>query len=122
MPLSFQYYILLHSKTIHTLIKYCNNFILRSSNVIVHFVNVCVIGFFLAEEWVSLLHHVQDEHQWLGGECEHTPLTNPLTNCNGNAILHLKRGDKHFQALSKIVRDKRWLESMKFYTKFRYVL
>lgn len=54
-------------------------------------------------KWVSLLHHVQDEHQWFGGKCEHSPLTDPPTDSNGNTI---SCDDKDFQALSKVVRDK----------------
>ena len=76
---------------------------------------------FLQAKWISLLHHVQDSHQWLGREFEHSPFTNAPTNSNGSIITYFNCNEKDFVAPARIVRDKQWLKSMEFYTKFRYV-
>lgn len=70
---------------------------------------------------MSILHHVQDEHVWLGGRCEHEPLTGPPTDRDGNEIPYFQKSEQALHALRKLVMDKRWLESMKYYTKFRLV-
>ena len=72
-------------------------------------------------KWISILHHVQNEHVWLGGRCEHEPLTGPPTDKDGNEIAYFERNEQAVHALRKLVMDKRWLESMKYYTKFRLV-
>ena len=69
-------------------------------------------------KWVSLLHHIQDKHEWLSGKCEHSPLTDLPTDSTGNTIAYFNRNDKDFQALSKVVRNKQWLETMKYYQNF----
>ena len=78
--------------------------------------------FLLQLKWISLLYHVQDIHWWLGGEWGHSPLTNAPTNSNGSIITYINVNETDFAALSKIVRDESWQESMKFYTKFWHVI
>lgn len=67
---------------------------------------------------MSLLHHVQDEHEWLSGKCEHNPLTDLPTDSTGSIIAYFNHNDKDFQVLSKVVRNKWCLVTMKYYTKF----
>ena len=74
----------------------------------------------LQEKWVGLLHHVTNEHEWLFGECEHEALTGPPTDTNGQEIAYFSPQEPAFQVLRKIVTDRRWLESLKSYTRFRY--
>ena len=73
-------------------------------------------------KWISLLHHVTDEHQWLDGECEHEALTGTPTDHDGKDIPYFSKDESAFRALQKLVLDKRWIKSLCFYTKFRYVL
>lgn len=68
-----------------------------------------------------MLHHVANEHEWACGECEHELLTEPPTDTNGQQITYFRTGEPAFQALQKIVTDRAWLESLKSYTRFRYV-
>jgi len=70
-------------------------------------------------KWISILHHVQSEHVWLGGECEHEALVGPPTDKDGNEIPYFTRDEQALNALCKLVMDKRWLDSLKYYTKFR---
>ena len=72
-------------------------------------------------KWISILHHVQNEHVWLTGRCEHEPLVGPPTDRDGNEIPYFKRDEQAMYALRKLVMERRWLESMKHYTKFRLV-
>jgi len=62
----------------------------------------CVI---LQVKWISLLHHIQDEHEWISGKCEHSPLTDAPTDSTGHTIAYFNRDDKDFQALSNVVRN-----------------
>ena len=70
-------------------------------------------------KWSSLLHHVLDEHQWIDGQCEHDVLTGPPTDGDGRQLQYFRRYEPSFRALQKLVMDQKWLESMKYYTKFR---
>ena len=62
---------------------------------------------------------MQNEHEWLSGRCEHDMLTEPPTDGDGNELQYFNRGEPALQALRKLVLDKNWLESMRYYTKFR---
>ena len=72
-------------------------------------------------KWISILHHVQNKHVWLTGRCEYEPLVGPPTDRDGNEIPYFKRDEQAMHALRKLVMERRWLESMKHYTKFRLV-
>ena len=73
------------------------------------------------DKWFGILHHVVDEHDWLTGAqcCDHEELTSELpVDPNGNE-LQLQYFSHAFHALCKILTDKWWLKSLKYYTKFR---
>lgn len=72
-------------------------------------------------KWTSVLHHVQNEHEWLSGRCDHKQLTGPPTDGDGNELQYFARGEPALQALRKLVLDKKWLKSLSYYTKFRYM-
>lgn len=67
------------------------------------------------------MHHVQNEHEWLSERCDHEQLTGPPTYGDGNELQYFTRGEPALQALHKLVLDKKWLESLSYYTKFRYM-
>ena len=54
---------------------------------------------------------------WNTGECEHEELERPPTE-NNKVIPYLKN-EPPFQNLQKIVLNYKWLESVKYYTRFR---
>ena len=51
---------------------------------------------------------------WSDGQCSHGPLTASET-----AKPLLEKGSKAMEALTKVVFDKKWLESMVFYVWFK---
>jgi len=75
-------------------------------------------------KWFAVLHHVINEHKWLTGlyQFEHEPLTGPPTDSDGKVIQYFSRNEKAFSCLQKLLTDKRWLPSLKYYTKFRLYL
>ena len=76
---------------------------------------------FQQEKWRGVLHHVCNRHEWYQGECEHDALTEPPTNQYGIEIPYFERGHSDFKLLQKILTEKRWMTSLKYFTKFRYV-
>ena len=72
------------------------------------------------ERWRGVLHHVCNVHEWYGGECEHDALTEPPTNIHGVLINYFTRGESDYALLQKIVTDKTWMKSLKYFTRFRY--
>ena len=74
----------------------------------------------MKERWVGLLHHIVNEHEWIGGECGHQPSIEAPTDGSGNIIPYFHRKEAAFKILQKIVTDKAWMKSLKAYTKFRY--
>ena len=68
-----------------------------------------------------MIHHVVDEHEWIGGECSHQPLTEAPTDGSGNVIPYFTRKEASFKTLQKIITDKAWMKSLKAYTNFRYM-
>ena len=50
------------------------------------------------------------------GKCDHEPLVEPPSDGDGNILQYFAK-DK--PAVQKLIMDKNWLKSMKFYTKFR---
>lgn len=55
------------------------------------------------------------------GRCEHDALTNPSTDTDGKEIDYFSKNEKPFRVLRKLIMDDKWLQSMKYYTKFRSV-
>ena len=70
-------------------------------------------------KWSSLMYHLQNVHTWATGACEHGPLTDDPRDPDGRQLEYLSRYEPGFRALQKIVMDKQWLKSLKFYTRFR---
>ncbi len=61
------------------------------------------------DTWISLLHHVCNEHEWSSGSCNH----------DANTVHELPwfcERDQDFKALQTLVLDPKFLESLKFYT------
>lgn len=50
--------------------------------------------------------------------CEHEELTGPPMDPDGNELQYFSRHEPAFNALRKMLTDKRWLNSLKDYTKF----
>lgn len=80
------------------------------------------IALLIQEKWRGVLHHVCNQHEWYQGECEHDALTEPPTNNNGIEISYFVRGDSDFRLLQKILTNKKWMTSLKYFTRFRYVV
>ena len=72
---------------------------------------------FLKNKWIGLLHHVCDEHEWTGGQCDHEELgaDEERPHC-------FDRHEKDFAELQKVILEPTLLESFKYYVKFRYVV
>ena len=75
--------------------------------------------YFDHEKWISVLHHVLNDHDWVLGKCEHELLTGPPTDGNGVEITYFNQQESAFRMLQKIVTDKNWLKTLNAYTKFR---
>ena len=81
---------------------------------------ICVI--FSKEMWISILHHVVNEHEWLlaesgEGKCAHEPLSEEDRNKPW-----LKKNTPAHDALREIVMDKNLLRTLSYYVNFRYFL
>ena len=73
----------------------------------------------LQTKWIRILHHICNEHTWSTGQCEHDELTELPKGRDGAIIPYLEKTEPAFQALQKIVLDVKWLQSLKFYVRFR---
>ena len=58
----------------------------------------------------------------MGGACEHEPLSEPPTDVNGVVLEYFSREEPAFRALQKLIMDQNWLKSLKYYTRFRYIV
>jgi len=70
-------------------------------------------------KWAALLHPVIDEHSWLDGQCEHDDLIGPPTDGDGRVLQYFRRNEPSFRVLQTLIMDPKWLETMKYYVKFR---
>ncbi|CAH3152943.1 unnamed protein product, partial [Porites lobata] len=61
----------------------------------------------------DVLHHVVGEHEWSDGQYSNSPLVSSDTDKP-----LLGKGSKALEALTKVILDKRWLESLVFYIWF----
>ena len=59
--------------------------------------------------WIGLLHHICNEHEWIGGECEHDEGEHDES----------RERDKDFVELQKVILNPQLLGSFKYYTRFR---
>ena len=66
----------------------------------------------LQMKWIGL-HHISDEHEWETGECDHEEI-----NEQESHVPYFEKNGKDFEALQKIVLDKKWIESLKYYVRF----
>ena len=77
----------------------------------------------LQNKWLSLLHHVQDDHDGSWGQCNHDlPLLELPTNRHGDVLPWFKADEPAMEALRKVVMDPKWLQTMRFYVNFRYIV
>ena len=77
--------------------------------------------FILQDMWIGILHHVVNEHDWVleegnnGGECDHAPLNEDERNKPW-----LKKDSPPHKALTKIILDKRFLNTIPYYINITY--
>ena len=70
--------------------------------------------------WIGIFHHVADEHEWVleeginGGKCGHNSLDE-----SGRKKPWLKKESAAHKALTKVVLDTRFLNTLVYYTNFR---
>ena len=75
--------------------------------------------YFKQDKWTGILHHVVDEHEWVleegknGGRCNHNLLDDERVKP------WLKKESSAHKALTKIVLDTRFLNTLHYYTNFR---
>ena len=87
-----------------------------------HFIVTVYSGsvFILQEMRIGILHHVVNEHEWVleednnGGECDHAPL-----NEDERSKPWLKKDSPPHKALTKIILDKRFLNTILYCINFR---
>ena len=69
------------------------------------------------DTWCGVLHHVCGEHTWATGQCKHDAIEDvALSNKN-----YLEKGSKAMAALRKLVLDPKWLNTLHYYVRFRYL-
>ena len=64
----------------------------------------------------DVLHRVVGEHEWSDGQCSHSPL---ILSDTDKPLLG--KGSKAIEVLTKVILDKRWLESLVLYVWFDQV-
>ena len=79
-----------------------------------------VIVIFSKEMWISILHHVVDEHEWPlaesgEGKCSHEPLSADNRNKPW-----LKKNTPAHNALREVVMDKNLLRTLSYDVNLRY--
>lgn len=67
----------------------------------------------LQTKWIGL-HHISGEHEWETGECDHEEIDEQESH-----MPYFEKNGKDFEAVQKIVLDKQWMESLKYYIRFR---
>lgn len=68
---------------------------------------------FVQDKWISLLHHVCNKHEWIGGKCDHED------GDHNEALPWFDRRDDDFAQLQQIILNPDLLASLKYYTRFR---
>lgn len=69
---------------------------------------------FVQDKWIGLLHHICNQHQWLGGQCDHDENFD-----HDEALPWFDHRDKDFIELQKVILNPKLLGSLKYYTRFR---
>ena len=93
--------------------------------VVLYMYMYCAVGdcvIFSKEMWISILHHVVDEHEWLlaesgEGKCAHEPLSADDRNKPW-----LEKNTPAHNALREVVMDKNLLRTLWYYVNFRYIV
>ncbi|XP_065069298.1 uncharacterized protein LOC135694466 [Rhopilema esculentum] len=67
----------------------------------------------LKSDWLGVLHHVCNEHEWVGGACKHQII-------DDHELPWFKETDGDYKALQQIVLDPKFLNSLQYYTRFRH--
>jgi len=67
--------------------------------------------------WEGVIHHICDVHEWVSGVCEHTD----LTERDGQNKRPIERGSFAFRLVGDILLDRRFLTSLRYYTRARYI-
>ena len=68
---------------------------------------------YFQDKWIALLHHVCNEHDWLGGPCDHEDGENDAS------LPWFDNRDADFIELQKVILHPDLLASFKYYTQFR---
>ena len=63
--------------------------------------------------WIGLLHHICNEHEWIGGESDHAE------GEHDESLPWFDRRDKDLVELQKVILNPELLGSFKYYTRFR---
>ena len=93
------------------------------SMLVLYMTMYCAVGdcvIFSKEMWISILHHVVDELEWLlaesgEGKCAHEPLSADDRNKPW-----LKKNTPAHKTLREVVMDKNILRTLSYYVNFRY--
>ena len=68
---------------------------------------------YFQDKWIALLHHVCNEHDWLGGACDHEDGEHDAS------LPWFDNRDADFIELQKVILHPDLLASFKYYTRFR---
>jgi peptidyl-tRNA hydrolase len=78
--------------------------------------------------WAGLLHHVVNEHKWVlvegkaNGQCAHEELDGKEREKPSQKInLNLVKNSPNHEALRKVILKKQFLNTLPYYTNFRYL-
>ena len=66
-----------------------------------------------------MLHHITDEHEWMMGKCDREPLVEPPRDGDRNILQYFAKDEPAFKTVQKLIMDRNWLKSMKYYINFR---
>lgn len=96
-----------------------------SNQIINHFWHCCSIASkcedtnqaleAMKDKWLSLMHHVCNEHEWTTGRCDHEEM-----EPGEEHPPWFDRRDHDFEVLQKMVLEPSLLDSFKYYVKFRH--
>ena len=62
----------------------------------------------MQERWLSLLHHVANEHQCITQQCDHATEIGPPRDGHGNVLQYFDKRESAFKALQKLACDCMW--------------
>ncbi|XP_028403340.1 uncharacterized protein LOC114526045 isoform X2 [Dendronephthya gigantea] len=68
----------------------------------------------MKDKWIALLHHVCNEHDWIGGSCDHED------GEHDTSLPWFDNRDADFIELQKVILNPDLLASFKYYTQFRH--